>query len=118
MNIFQDYYESKLALEILAKELEEKKEKVIEALKKEPENKAEITGARFSLRKDYVYEFSGKTRQKIASIEFDLEKQKNIIKESQNFIKGLKAQAIEDGTAKLIDTKYIPVCTPVKGGEK
>lgn len=111
MDIFRDYYESKLALDILTKEVEEKKEEIVKFLLSLPDNRNEIPGAKFYLKKDFIYEFSKKANQKIAQIEFDLEKQKEIIKMEQVSIKRIKAQEIEDGTAKLLDTKYVPVMT-------
>lgn len=114
MDILQEYYEIKTALDLLTKEAEDKKTAVIEVLKALPGGKAEIAGAKFSLRKDYVYEFSNKTQQKAAQIEFDLADHKKVIKDSQDFIKQMKAVEIEDGTATLIETKFLPVMTPIK----
>lgn len=123
LNILQDYYETKTALEILTKEVEEKKQAVIEYLKTQLDFKAETPLAKFSLRRDFEYEFTNKTMQKASQIEFDLLSHKEAIKEGQTFIKNLKAVEVEDGSAKLINTTYSPIMTAkkeskLKGGEK
>jgi hypothetical protein len=114
MNILQEYYETKLALDILTKELDQKKEAVIEHLKAKVDHKDEIAGARFSLRRSFSYEYTAKTMQKASQIDFDLTDHREAIKEGENFIKGMKAQEVEDGSATLLSTTFSPIMTPIK----
>lgn len=111
MEILEDYYMSKLALDILTKEVEEKKQAVAEFLLTLSENKAEIPGAKFHIKKEFTYEFSDKailleekTNEMVLGI-------KDKIKSLQKGVKNVQAIEIEDGTAQLTDTKYIPVMT-------
>jgi hypothetical protein len=123
MDILQKYYESKLALEILSAEVEEQKRQVTEYLLTLPDHKAEIAGmARFHIKRDFVYEFSEKTREISLKTSEIVSVFKKKIKDAQSVVKQSEAMEIEDGTAKLIETTYAPVLTPlnktVKGGEK
>lgn len=114
MNIFQDYYEAKLALDILAKEVEEKKEAIAKALLSESDNKVIIAGAKFHLKRDFIYEFSDKAQLLEEKTNKTINGFKETIKTCQSAIKDIKAQEIEDGTATLIETRYTPVMTIIK----
>lgn len=117
MNIFQDYYEAKLALDILTKEVEEKKSELIKTLLSVPDNKVEMTGVKFYLKKEFIYEFSAKAHFLEKRSEEIIEGIKEKLKGLQTGVRKIKVQEIENGTAKLIDTKYIPVMMIKKGGE-
>lgn len=112
--ILEKYYESKAALEILSKEVEEMRQEVIEHLLQLPGNKAELPNAKFSLRKDYDYAFSQKVLEQETQAKPVIDEHKLAIKQQQDFIKKMKAQEIEDGTAEVVDTTYIPVMTIIK----
>ena len=94
--ILQDYHTSKLALDIMTKEVNEKKQAVTDFLASQPNKKAEIDEASFSLRAYITYEFS------------------EVIQEKQVQIKNLQKLEISSGVAKVKSEKYSPVMRKLK----
>jgi len=114
MNIFQDYYESKLALDILTKEVENKKQEVIKVLLSLPDNKTVIPGAKFSLRASISYKFSGEYEEVKISVDKIINFSKNNIKEAQARLKLVEQEEIAAGKAEILKTIFVPVMTITK----
>ncbi len=119
MNILLDYQETKLALEILSQELEEKKEKLIKFLQ-ENGGKGETPNAKFSLRKTTSYKFSEKVQKYDDALKVKVDTFNESIKETKSAIVQLKNNEIEDGVAEVIGETYTPVMSvkKSKGGEQ
>ena len=99
--ILQDYYESKTALEILQKEVDELKAKVVEELKAAPDQKMETGLASFRLQTNYTYQYSVKVTKLAEEV------------------KTLKKEEEVSGTAKVVSETTYPIMKSLtaKGGE-
>ncbi len=118
--ILQDYKEQKIAIDILLEELEEKKLQVIEVLKEQPENKAVVGGASFSLRISNTYEYSADVVELDTKIKEMNDGWKQKIAPLTEDLVDLKKDEEKQGVAKLIKQSFIPVMTVKKvkkGGE-
>lgn len=93
MTILEDYYKAKLTLELLTLEVKEKQEAVMAYLESQPDGKAEIKNAKFTIRKTPVY---GNFSSFVKNLEED-------IKEKQQIVKDTKKQEVESGVATIVD---------------
>jgi len=93
--ILKQYQETKGAIDILQKELDELKPKVVEILE-DAEGKVEISGASFSLRSSITYQYSNK------------------VINLGNEIKLLKKEEFENGTATIAKESSSPVMKIIK----
>jgi len=93
MKILEDYYKSKLTLEILTLEVKEKQEAVMAFLESQPDQKADIPQAKFVIRKTPVF---GNFSMNVADMETE-------VKDKQEVIKKMKKEEIENGTATIVD---------------
>lgn len=89
--VLHDYYKAKLQLEILTLELKEKQEAVLEYLAQQPDGKAAIDHAKFTIIKTPVYEFSEYVQHT-----------EETRKEADKILKDQKALEIKNGKAKII----------------
>lgn len=117
MNIFEEYYQTQKAIEILQQELDDKKAAIVEKLQSSNYDKVSIPGATFYLKKDYSYAFSEETQIVEQTSGEVIDKLKENIKGHEKAIKHMKAEEIENGKAELVDTKVTMVMRQVKGGE-
>ena len=108
MNILEEYQETKLALEILSQELEEKKEALIKFLH-ENNGKGETANAKFSLRKSVSYRFSEKVEKYETDLKLKVDTFMDGIKETKSAITQLKANEVEDGVAEVLSETFTPV---------
>ena len=94
--ILEDYKISKMALDIMTKNVNEKKQAVVEVLRDLPNEKAVYSGASFSLRSYKRYEFSDETD----SLAIELSE--------------AKKREIESGVAKVVGETVSPTIRIVK----
>jgi len=96
--LLRDFYETKSALDILSKEVDEKKKLVLEYLKTLPDTKTSVDGVGFYVRTTPRYEFSGFVD--------------NLIEELKTYNDGLKLAKkteIEAGTATVVSEAFAVV---------
>lgn len=102
-NILKDYYQTKKALEILEKEVEEKKAKILEYLEKTKEKRVETEYATFTVRVTPTYSFSPVVTEA-----------EELIKTQKKGIDSMKKDEIERGVATLERTTSVLVMTQPK----
>ena len=93
-----DFYESKSALDILTKEVDEKKKKVLEFLLQCPDKKSSVGKVGFYLRTTPSYQFTKKVLEAEA-----------LIKDMNEDMKASKQEEIKTGVAKVISESYAVV---------
>lgn len=95
----KDYHETKKAIELLTKQLADKKGIITDFLKDQPEMKYSVGEGKsaigFSLRQSPTYEYSSDVTE--------LEIKQDLISEK---IKKIKKQEVENGKAKIVHTAY------------
>lgn len=102
-DLLTDYYKAKLNLELLTLQVKEKQEAVMAFLKSQPDNKAAIPQAKFTIRKTPVY---GGFSMNIADLETE-------VKDKQETIKRMKKEEIENGVAKVVDEMVVVQMTKI-----
>jgi len=102
--LLTDYYKAKLSLELLTLEVKEKQEAVMAYLKDQPEGKAAIPQAKFTIRKTPVY-------GNFSTFVKDLETE---IKEKQEIVKDVKKHEVEAGVATIVDETVTVQMTKTK----
>jgi cation transport regulator ChaC len=119
MNILDDYQETKMALDILSKEVEEKKQAVIEYLKTQLDNKAETSTATFLLRKNCVYKYSDRVEKLDAKIAESTRVFRSSIEYETELLVKLRKNEEKEGKAEVIKETFTPVMSlkKEKGGE-
>lgn len=96
--LLTDFYESKSALDILAKEVDEKKKKVTEYLLTQPDKRTSVGKVGFYLRTTPSYQFSDAVF-----------KAEGLVKSMNEDIKAGKQEEIKTGVAKVISESYAVV---------
>jgi hypothetical protein len=113
MKIFDQYQQTKAAVDILTAELAELKPRLIEELKAN-EGKVETKTAHFSLRSTKVYEFTPKLLLIENRVEDVISDHKKAIKQNQDAIKALKDQEIKEEKATVKSETFTPVMRVIK----